>query len=404
MQESAIELPRELSPSSAFDELLLKGPATHHIPALDGLRGIAILSVLLFKSVEGYRPMSSAGLALCKLMGFGWMGVDLFFVLSGFLITGILLDTRNAPHFFRNFYARRTLRIFPLYYGMLIVSFVLIPHAWRTGTPGMERIVNNQGWLWLYMTNIAFLVKRTVFFDAGWLRFNHFWSLAIEEQFYLFWPLLVFLLSRRHLKIVCWAIVSFALCARVGLYFAHQRPGALFFPTPCRMDGLAMGALMAIAVREGTGVKALLPLARRGLLVAGSAIVAISIWHRETTGDDMTTLTIGFTIVAAFASCLLMICLDPSPASWWRQALESRFLRALGKFSYGGYVLHMTVFWALDKTFPIDRFVSFFHVEPAGMILYAATAITLVMTAAFLSWHSLEKHFLKAKRLFAYGT
>jgi peptidoglycan/LPS O-acetylase OafA/YrhL len=268
----------------------------------------------------------------------------------------------------------------------------------------MERIVHNQGWLWMYLTNIAFLVKRTVFFDAGWLRFNHFWSLAIEEQFYLFWPLLVFLLSRAHLKIVCWTIVSFALCARVGLYFAHQRPGALFFPTPCRMDGLAMGALMAIAVREGTGVKALLPLARRGLLVAGLAIVASSIWHRETTGDDMTTLTIGFTIIAGFASCLLMICLDPSPANWYRRALESRFLRALGKFSYGGYVLHMIVFWALDRTFPIGRFVAFFRFEPAGMLLYTATVITLVMTAAFISWHLLEKHFLKAKRLFAYGT
>src|SRR5581483_4595047 len=148
---------------------------------------IAILSVLLFKAVAGYHPQTSLGSVTTAILGVGWAGVDLFFVLSGFLITGILLDTTRSPHFFRNFYARRTLRIFPWYYGLLIVVFLIVPHLFTVARPGVSDIFRHQAWLWTYTANIAFEGKHKIYFDADWLRLSHFWSLAIEEQFYLAW-------------------------------------------------------------------------------------------------------------------------------------------------------------------------------------------------------------------------
>lgn len=375
-----------------------------HIAALDGLRGLAILGVLLFKASEGFdQPDSWIAAAIARGFGAGWIGVDLFFVLSGFLITGILLDTRSNSHFFRNFYARRTLRIFPLYYGVLFLTFVVAPRSWRDDSPGIQRIVASQGWLWAYLTNIAFVVKRAVFFDSGWIRFNHFWSLAIEEQFYLFWPFLVFSLSRARLKAVCWTLIVLALALRLSLYAAHQRPGAMFYPTPCRMDCLAVGALIAVGIRRPRGLDYLLPLARRGVLLSGAALVAIFVWRGVLDVNDITTLTFGFTIVAAFGACLLILCLDPSPGNWWRRFLETPALRGFGKISYGMYVLHMLVLWILDRELSMPRVAAYTHSESLGMLAYAALVLASVSTVAFVSWHLFEKQFLRLKRYFEFA-
>src|SRR4051794_604846 len=133
-----------------------------HMPALDGLRGLAILMVMIHHFGGGI-DHGRAGLDLwfSRIVGTGWCGVDLFFVLSGFLITGILYDTKDAHRGLGNFYARRMLRIFPLYYGLLLVLFVILPIVSRGPTPGIEKVAQNQGWLWFYCSNIA------AFFSSG---------------------------------------------------------------------------------------------------------------------------------------------------------------------------------------------------------------------------------------------
>ena len=199
-----------------------------HILALDGLRGMAILGVILFHAAVEYAPSTLSGKALGAVFNVGWGGVDLFFVLSGFLITGILLETRGTAGFFRNFYARRTLRIFPLYYGVLFVIFVVLPHYRPFDTPGLQTIARNQGWFWTYLTNFGFIVHGSVFGNSDWLLLNHFWSLAVEEQFYLVWPLLVYLLSGRSLRVICVFLFVEALFLRSGLAVMHQRPGIYF--------------------------------------------------------------------------------------------------------------------------------------------------------------------------------
>lgn len=371
-----------------------------HIPALDGLRGTAILAVLLFKSCEGFQPSTWAGKAVGQLFGCGWAGVDLFFVLSGFLISGILLDTKGLSHYFRNFYARRTLRVFPLYYGVLFVTFVVLGRWIPINDPAAAKIVHHQSWLWTYQTNLAFLVKRSVFFDSGWLRFNHFWSLAIEEQFYLVWPLLIFLLSRRKLAVACWLLVGGALFMRVALFFAHQPRGAMFYPTLCRTDSLSMGALLAIAIRSRLGAGGLQPIARKAAAVSGLALIAIWIWRRQLDVNNITTLTFGFTLLAVFAASILVLALNPSPEHPWVKLMENRTLRLLGKYSYAMYVLHMLVITALDRHLTINWFVAHSRFEALGMVLHAAVFCLATVAVGFLSWHLYEKHFIRAKRFF----
>ena len=164
-----------------------------HLSGLDGLRGLAIALVLVHSLTMFVHPVSAGGQLYHAALAFGWSGVQLFFVLSGFLITGILLDTRPTPHYFRNFYIRRALRIFPLYYVTLAVAFIVLPALDR-----MPQVYAgdypHQAFLWLYLSNWRH--------DIGG-GFSHYWSLALEEQFYLVWPLVVFFCSRPTLLKIC---------------------------------------------------------------------------------------------------------------------------------------------------------------------------------------------------------
>src|SRR5579884_1024639 len=209
------------------------------LPGLDALRGVAILVVMLHHSVQ-IVPLPR----LQNVAAAGWLGVDLFFVLSGFLITGILLDARDDRRYFRNFYMRRVLRIFPLYYGVLAANLLLV-----LTLPHLHRFLHLHAWLWTYTTNIKIAIANEYPFAIGRMRLDHFWTLAVEEHFYLLWPLLVWALNRRALAVVCCLI----LVASPLLRWAISTPGHMVAPyvlTPCRMDSLAAGALGAILARR----------------------------------------------------------------------------------------------------------------------------------------------------------
>src|SRR4051812_15765629 len=218
-----------------------KARKAQHIPALDGVRGLAILLVLIFHfSQLGYTPNPTGFRAvLQKATAAGWIGVDLFFVLSGFLITSILVEAKGSQGYFRNFYMRRVLRIFPLYYGVLAVAAVLglvfydrLPQEYRN-------VFHYQGGLWAYLQN---------FIRIDWMGFTHFWSLAVEEHFYLVWPALVFFLSRRAAMGVCVALIAAAIAIRTGRVLNHAEIEATYTWTFCRMDCLAIGSLLALAI------------------------------------------------------------------------------------------------------------------------------------------------------------
>ena len=202
-----------------------------HIPALDGIRGIAIIWVVLHNATAmPFAPASRGWHVLPLLAQPGWIGVQLFFALSGFLITAGLLDSRGSPHFFRDFYAKRALRIVPLYYTVLFVLLVLLPWLARPPAPFSSA---HQAPLW--------------FFAANWVEslpygFAHFWSLAVEEQFYLLWPLVVVGLAPRGLLRACLWIAAGALLLRGALAAYGVASWTLYVNTACRMDALALGA------------------------------------------------------------------------------------------------------------------------------------------------------------------
>ena len=226
----------------------------NRVPELDGLRGLAILLVMLFHILPESIKLTKNPLfgLLARSVSMGWVGVDIFFVLSGFLISSILLNTRDHPHYFRNFYARRILRIFPLYYLVIGTIFIFLPIL----SPDLAS-VQQPTWPYyvFYVQNwftIPTLITSNLYSIS--LYFGPAWSLAIEEQFYLIWPALVLLLSRRKLAFLSIAIVILSLAARLLLvqfdnswkYLQHF----IYYGSFTRFDGFSVGALIAIAFRS----------------------------------------------------------------------------------------------------------------------------------------------------------
>lgn len=360
-----------------------------HMPSLDGLRGTAILLVLahhLFASLYGEFAVN---VPLFHWTELGWSGVDLFFVLSGFLITGILHDAKGTPCYFRNFYARRSLRIFPLYYGAVLVVLLLTPLLVRLHLQGTA----NPAWLAIYGTNFVIHAKGLGSFGV----LDHFWSLAVEEHFYLVWPAVVFFLNRRNLMIVAACLCVIAPCLRFCLLNGGPTlPVGAYMLTPMRMDSLAAGAFLALLVRGPRAAKSFVVPA---MIVGGMALAAfltLVLTRHSKDPLDPALGTIGFTLLWAFFGSTLLLALGWAPA---RDALSLPVLRWFGKYSYGLYVWHPIIF------------ILVFHSDPARHLrggdghvpLLASTAIALVLTFALTlaSWHLWEKQFLKLKTRFA---
>ena len=157
-----------------------------NVQQVDYIRAIASLAVAIFH-LGGVAP---------PVLNYGWLGVEMFFVLSGFLITGILLNTKKTSNYFKNFYMRRTLRIFPLYFGYLLLYQASFRHLNLPGEVEYEKIASELPWMWLYASNLLISIKGN-FITAS---LNHFWSLAVEEQFYLFWPAVIYFCPAQYLK------------------------------------------------------------------------------------------------------------------------------------------------------------------------------------------------------------
>lgn len=350
---------------------------TRHIPALDGLRGIAISMVIVWHFASyalPFRP-SRQWLAIAAV---GGTGVDLFFVLSGFLITRILLAARSRPDFLRNFYARRILRIFPLYYGFLTVTYLLVPLLHL----GQSTPLSVQWWTWTYLQNVSM-----TFFPhesrSLWEWTPHFWSLAVEEHFYLVWPFIVKVADADTLPFVLLGTIPFSLLSRAALIWSGH--GAAYL-TPCRVDALGMGSLLAVlTLRPGfldaarrwapRALFAILPLSACVLLFSGKAFPAIELF-KDT----------GWAILYGL---LLLMVVAARPGAFLDAALSHPALTTVGKYSYGMYVLHLIILGLLPLKSMWPPF--------AFLTLFAA-----VFCAAVLSWHFFEQPFLRLKSRFKY--
>jgi peptidoglycan/LPS O-acetylase OafA/YrhL len=365
------------------------------IPALDGVRGLAILLVLAhnLNPFEGDRLVDrSAELA----SNFGWVGVQLFFVLSGYLISGILLDTRGAPHYYRAFFGRRVLRIFPLYYGVLLVCLVLLPALGLAP----ERLLADSGnriWLWIYFINWAEPL------GAGVTAFPHFWSLAVEEQFYLVWPFVVARTTPRGLLKVAIALTVIAFASRLALRLAGASAMGPYMFTICRMDALGLGAAVAVLVRIPEYRDRAVRWRGRITIVMSTLFVVGFVVTRAYPRAGYLDQTFGYTILAlVFAALVLLAVLDHQRGHGWIGAvLRNPVLRSFGKYSYAIYLFHQLLNQMVGEPLLHQLMPQGTGIKAGITYMVAVTAASYVM--ALISYHGYEKHFLALKRYFTPG-
>ncbi len=365
---------------------------TGHIPALDAVRGLAILMVTAFRFFPAYDDPSFAGRLGSRAFELGGRGVDLFFVLSGFLITGILWDAKAQSGYFRNFYARRALRIFPLYYGALLLTLILLPAFGLADSSEFAKGEQYSPWLWLYGTNIV------IGWNGEWClgAFNHFWSLAVEEHFYLVWPFVIFLCSRTTAVKVCVAAIGLSLVARaVWLYSGGSDIGAQVL-TPFRIDALALGSVFALVARGPSGLTGWRPWAIGCCVLVFVAMVPPINLHKRLP-------PLRETMYALFFGGVIVLAVTTSASGWWGRLWTFSSLRFLGKYSYGMYVIQNFLKAAFPPEVVIASLAAGIGSIFWGRCSYLAVMSIVTLFAALLSWHLLEKHFLRLKSRFEYA-
>jgi peptidoglycan/LPS O-acetylase OafA/YrhL len=335
-----------------------------YIRGFDGLRALAALAVIGFH-------LQLPGMSL------GWVGVHFFFVLSGFLITRILLSTKDEPGYFRNFYAGRSIRIFPIYYLTFIaVIGVALARGW-----------NLRDWpaYALYLQN--WVLSESQFAPAFPPYLDHTWSLASEEQFYLLWPAVVYITRSRTLAVTCVALIILAPISR-AISVVGGNPSAVFAPLPAVVDCLAWGALTVLALQFG---KRLMGIALYALsLLAIAAVVIVlhigiaNFWTPQGWALSMSGGVVFPSLLASLGTTLLIIVYFD--AGWISRALEWLPLRYLGRISYGFYLYHWPILVVVRRLLGLTR------IQEIGVV------VIVTMLAATASFELIERPLRRLKR------
>lgn len=357
-----------------------------HIPALDGLRGIAVLTVLLYHYGGGATSQMAVVRGAATILKLGWSGVTLFFVLSGFLITGILWDSKGQPHWWRNFYMRRTLRIFPLYYGTLLL--IVAVGVWQRDWHGLKYVLVPV----FYLQNIPPLYK-LVEKIPGSFTLYHYWSLAVEEQFYLVWPALLLLVrTRRRAEWMCVGVFAGSILFRMWVRTTAWGPAWELLP--CRAGELAAGAWLAFVYRSACWERIrrwMLPMA-----VVCAALTLVSGWLAG--GFELGTNPMMMVTLVAITMCYAALVGAALEPGWIQRMASAGWLRWMGKISFGVYVFHIYFvhqFNAMARTL----------VVPGHRTLYLLTRMAVAtvcsMVLAWISFRFYETPFLRWKSRYA---
>lgn len=353
-----------------------------YFPALDDLRGLAILLVVIYHNF-GF---------IEKYFFFGWLGVDLFFVLSGFLITDILLKELGTKNYLRNFYVRRVLRIFPLYYACLILFLLVLP---QLNTPlELKYYTDNQVWIWTYLQNWLYVFNN----PAETHSLNHLWSLAVEEQFYLLWPLVILLIRKpKHLLIFISLLLTAVLGLRLWVWMNHLSGFAYYnLYTFTRIDGICIGSMVALLLRINPDF--LKKYTTAIVLFFAALNFAFFFVNRYYSFSFPYLALAGYTTFAMIFGLLVNQAVTRE-TKLINLLLNIRLLKFFGRISYGFYMFHWPVYLLLSPYLYswAKEFTGGWTTQFIASLLSTLAAITI----SCLSFNYFERRFLKLKNRFA---
>ena len=368
---------------AGWDNPRLKG----RIPELDGVRGLAILLVLVWHYGVGSVSAGAGTWQSYALIQFGlsWSGVDLFFVLSGFLIGGILYDAKGSASYFKTFYGRRLFRILPIYFIWLLLFQLGLNVAGHHSSSILQNLFNRDipGWSYpLFIQNFFMSSRQT--FGPQWIAVT--WSLAVEEQFYLLLPVLVRHLNHRGVTRLAVAAIIFAPIIRFILWRSGNDYFGPYTLLPCRADALGFGVLIAMACRNKSvweWLESHRPQLYVAFVVLGSGVILLTVRRHY-------LFVVGLTWIAAFYSSMLLLAMvNPGPIETF--IFGNRWLRKLGIVAYAVYLLHQGI--------NVLVHLAIFGREPmtVGPSSLAVTFLSLatVLLLSTVSWQFLEKPLIR---------
>jgi peptidoglycan/LPS O-acetylase OafA/YrhL len=368
--------PRQIDRATAPD-------FSQRIPQLDGLRGVAIAIVVIFHYVNAAFAAGAPRFVavLLRPTSLGWSGVDLFFILSGFLIGGILIDARESGNYFPVFYRRRLYRIFPLYFAFLAIAFFAIHfkpsplHAvYQPAIPWKACAIFCQNF-WMAIHN-----------DMGAVM-NPTWSLAVEEQFYLVIPAVIYFVRPSRLIWILTAGIVLAPLIRLTIFLVNPRlTMAMYVLLPCRMDSLLLGVATAYFLRQ-PGAREFVRAHLRQLWIAIELLTVVcALFLVRASMFDPLTMLLGYDCVGVLYACILVASLFDRTLA---RVLQARWLMGLGGIAYGVYLFHLLVFGLIFAVLKD-------HPNSGAMTALLALVLTIVIAKA--SWEWFEKPFVRFGR------
>jgi peptidoglycan/LPS O-acetylase OafA/YrhL len=372
----------------------------NRVREFDGLRGIAVVLVIAFHVFKraAYFTEHPILTTISDITSVGWVGVDIFFTLSGYLITSILLKAKQGEHYFKNFYIRRVLRIFPLYYAAIAIVLLFVPKVEPEFTKNLGKMLPL---MLLYQQNWAPLIKGL--YISQYLGIT--WSLAIEEQFYLIWPFVVYKLNREQLVKVSIGYIIFSIIIRIlgTIFWPDLDQASTFFyhSTFARFEEIVFGGLLAVFMTYDGAQQKVYRFSMGVFTLFFSIFIALcllSLPGLPNPGYSSIPLMLGgYTSIALFSVGLIGIFITHPPQSFLRRFFQNPILAFFGKYSYSMYLFHMTAALILLDVY--------WHTGMRGWkpyILYIVSTYLATTLIALLTWNLLEKHMLNLKRFFEY--
>ncbi|MGQ9427665.1 acyltransferase family protein [Gilvimarinus sp. F26214L] len=351
---------------------------------LDGLRGMAVIAVILFHSsiLGPNQAESSISKLLLVLLDLGWAGVDLFFVLSGFLITRIVLAARTRKGWLKSFFIKRVFRILPMYFLfvtlLLLLSYTIFKHR-----ADFVFIREQQAYFWFMLQN--FLPLMNMNWPPSLFHSGHLWTLAVEWQFYMIWPFLAGWLSHRALTISCIVVIIVALASRLVLSGLEAHIAFIYTLTFSRMDSLAIGALVALALQSSIDNTTLRKLSNV-LVFTGVGFFLVTMYLYGRISYHLPIMyTIGYTLLAAFFAGLLLKVIVANEKGMLRSMFSSQCLTAVGKYSYAMYIIHLPLMSSFGNF--LMRFIG---KEFYAQLIYLPVLFIATLSIAWLTWRTIE--------------